>query len=279
MATKQPLYVNGKIFNSMNKAAKFLRISVSALADRLKNKEATVYKDILIEKTKIEPKPKPQSKLLKRKGIPVLVDGVVYDSCKEAERVIGCRTGSLADAIRRRGKTMFFGHQVEPLYPSMVGKRKRHTKYAVGVLCKTTGITYNTITEASKIAEADDWTMSKKMEVSGSFIDKNGNEYVRLKPMKTRNTYKKIHDTAKFDLDKRFVGCATLSDVKFDNVKPVEPVAEKKLKFENYPQVIQGLIRKEIRTMIREDKPWSEIKQFLRDIGCETLTIKVDVDE
>lgn len=277
MGTKQPLYLNGKIFNSMNKAAKFLRISVSTLADKLRNKEATVYKDILIEKTKIEPKPQP--KLLKRKGIPVLVDGVMYNSCKDAEKVIGCGIGSLADAIRNRGKTMFFGHLVEPVYPSMVGKRKRNAKDAVKVLCKTTGITYNTITEAAKVAEADDRTMSKKMETNGSFIDKNGNEYIRLKPMGTKNTYRKTHKTATFDLDKRFVGCEELTKVNFDNIKPVEPVVEKKLKFENYPQVIQGLIRKEIRTMIREDKPWSEIKKFLRDIGCETLTIKVDVDE
>ena len=268
MAIKQPLYLNGKIFNSMNKAAKFLRISVSALADRLKNKEATVYKDILIEKAKIEPKPQP--KLLKRKGIPVIVDGVMYNSCKDAERIIGCGTGSLADAIRRRGKTTFLGHQVEPLYPSMVGKIKRNPKDAVGVLCKTTGITYNTITEASKVAEADDWTMSKKMETEGSFFDKNGNEYIRLKPMKTKNTYKKTHDTARFDLDKRFVGCETLSDVKFDNIKPVEPVVEKK---DAVPQIVKDAINEKIILMLKEKGLYEDIVNLLNYGGFSTIKI------
>jgi hypothetical protein len=264
MAIKQPLYLNGKIFNSMNKAAKFLRISVSALADKLKNKEATVYKDILIEKAKIEPKPQP--KLLKRKGIPVIVDGVMYNSCKDAERIIGCGTGSLADAIRRRGKTTFFGHQVEPLYPSMVGKIKRRTQDAVKVLCKTTGITYNTITEASKVAEADDWTMSKKMETEGSFFDKNGNEYIRLKPMKTKNTYKKTHNTARFYSNR----CEELTKVNSDNVKPVEPVEEKK---DAVPQIVKDAINEKIILMLKEKGLYEDIVNLLNYGGFSTIKI------
>lgn len=268
MAIKQPLYLNGKIFNSMNKAAKFLRISVSALADRLKNKEATVYKDILIEKAKIEPKPQP--KLLKRKGIPVIVDGVMYNSCKEAERIIGCGARSLADAIRRRGKTTFFGHQVEPLFPSMIGKRKINKKDSVKVLCKTTGITYNTITEASKVAEADDWTMSKKMETEGSFFDKNGNEYIRLKPMKTKNNYGNTGKTIKFNSAQRFIGCETLSDIKFDNVKPVEPVKEKK---DTVPQIVKDAINEKIILMLKEKGLYEDIVNLLNYGGFSTIKI------
>jgi len=269
MATKQPLYVNGKIFNSMNKAAKFLRISVSTLADRLRNKEATVYKDMLIEKTKIEPKPKPQPRLLKRKGIPVLVDGVMYNSCKEAETFLGCANGSVSDAIRRRGKTMFLGHLIEPVYPSMVGKRKRKTKDAVKVLCKTTGVTYNTIMEAAKVAEVDDWTMSRKMEVAGSFIDKYGNEYVRLKPMKTKNNYGNTGKTIKFNRSQRFIGCETLKQVSFDNIKPIEPVKEKK----EVPQIVKDAINEKIILMLKEKGLYEDIVNLLNYGGFSTIKI------
>lgn len=270
MGKKQALYVNGKIFNSMNKAAKFLRISVSTLADKLRNKEATVYKDILVEKAKTEPKPQPQSRLLKRKGIPVLVDGVMYNSCKEAESFLGCGFGSVSDAIRKRGKTIFLGHLIEPVYPSMVGKRQRKTNDAVKVLCKTTGITYNTITEAAKVAEADDWTMSKKMESAGSFIDKKGNEYVRLKPMKTKNNYENTGKILKYNSARRFIGCETLEKVSFDNIKPIEPVKEKK---DDIPQIVKDAINEKIILMLKEKGLYEDIINLLNYGGFSTIKI------
>lgn len=269
MAIKQPLYLNGKIFNSINKAAKFLRISVSTLADRLRDKEATVYKDILIEKAKKEPKSKPQTKLLKRKGIPVLVDGVMYNSCKEAETFLGCANGSIADAIRRRGKTVFMGHLIEPVYPSMVGKRKRNTQKAVNVLCKTTGITYNTIMEAAKVAEADDWTMSKRMKAKGSFIDKNGNEYIRLKPMEKKNNDKIDNKPTINHPKQRFF--PTFDElVPIEHKIPVEPVKEKK---DAVPQIVKDAIDEKIILMLKEKGLYEDIVNLLNYGGFSTIKI------
>ena len=53
---------------------------------------------------------------------------------------------------------------------------------------------FKSIRAAAKFAGVNEWTMSKKMEVSGSFIDAEGNEYFRDRPMKTKNNYE---DTGK----------------------------------------------------------------------------------
>jgi hypothetical protein len=49
---------------------------------------------------------------------------------------------------------------------------------------------FKSIKDAAAYAQVDGWTMSKKMETSGSFIDNNGDEYIRETPMKTKNKYK-----------------------------------------------------------------------------------------
>lgn len=60
----------------------------------------------------------------------------------------------------------------------------------VRVINITKDIWFDTIGEAAKYAKIDGWTMSKKMETSGSFVDDNGDEYIRETPMRTKNKYK-----------------------------------------------------------------------------------------
>ena len=60
----------------------------------------------------------------------------------------------------------------------------------IRVINTTKNIWFKSIQDAAAYAQADGWTMSKKMETSGSFIDNNGDEYIRETPMQTKNTYK-----------------------------------------------------------------------------------------
>ena len=46
----QNIRVNNKIFNSISKAAKFIGMQRSNLSVMLKDKKATTYKDLMIEK-------------------------------------------------------------------------------------------------------------------------------------------------------------------------------------------------------------------------------------
>lgn len=55
-----------------------------------------------------------------------------------------------------------------------------------GVTCSD-GTTFKSIRDASKHANAKMWTMSLKMETTGKFVDKNGNEYYRNSPMRKRS--------------------------------------------------------------------------------------------
>ena len=275
--------VNNKFFRSLTEASKFLHLNKQWLSKELKNKQATTYKDLLVEKVEVYQNPKNKIPRKARRGIPVLVDGVAYDSCKAAERVIGCSAGSLSDAIRRRGKTVFMGYNVEPLYPSMVGKRKRSPKDSVKVLCKTTGITYNTIEEAAKVAGADSWTMSKKMTTAGGFIDKNGNEYVRLSPMVSKNTYedtgKKLKSHRGFHTRKSQTVINDLPPMPVDEL-PKE-IIEKDIQISSkkeIPQVVKDAINDKIIALLKEKGVYDDIMALLEYGGFTSVKFKKEND-
>lgn len=273
--------VNNKFFRSLTDASKFLHLNKQWLSKELKDKQATTYKDLLVEKVGVYENPRNKKPRRTRRGIPVLVDGVAYDSCKAAERVLGCGAGSLSDAIRRRGKTVFMGHNVEPLYPSMVGKRKRSPKDSVKVLCKTTGITYNTIEDAARFAGADSWTMSKKMTAAGGFIDKNGNEYVRLSPMISKNSYentgKKLKRTRYFSTRKSQTVVNDLPPMPVDEL-PKE-IIEKDIQISSkkeIPQIVKDAINDKIVDLLKKSNIYDQIVDLLNYGGFSTIKINKD---
>lgn len=269
MATKQPLYVNGKIFNSMNKAAKFLRISVSTLADRLRNKEATVYKDIFIEKAKKQPKYVfPKKERTTNRNIPILVDGVAYKTCAEAERSLGFPTNVLAGALKV-GQKEYKKHKIEYVCPSDKEKIKRISKNNVGVQNITENIYFNSIRKAAEYAGVDDWSMSKKMETVGSFVDNKGNVYKRLKPMESKNKYKMGKKPTINHPTQRFF--PTFDELVPVNHKiPVEPVKEKK---DTVPQIVKDAINEKIILMLKEKGLYEDIVNLLNYGGFSTIKI------
>lgn len=260
----QKIRINNKIFNSLSKAAKFLQKNKGWLSNEMKNKQAITYKDLFIEKIE-SPKTKKIPKHTK-KGIPVLIDGVMYKNCSEAERAIGCSQSSVSDALRRGAKTIY-GHTLEAVYPSMLKNRKPLKKRTnVKVLCKTTGITYDSIREAALVAGVDDWTMSKKMESAGSFIDKNNNEYVRLKPMKTKNIYENTGKTLLYERTPstklpNMQGCTDLNEVNMGNF--CNPLTEVNLKEKECPKIIKEAIANKIKELMKEKGIWEEIVEML----------------
>lgn len=136
------------------------------------------------------------------------------------------------------------------------------------MFCKTLNIWFKTITSAANFAKADNWTMSRKMDVLGSFIDANGNEYIREKPMRTKNNYTEHFNT--------MVAKRTIVRRKKQTVKSMEYMLVKQPAFADYPKPIQNLIKEKLTDMITNNKPWAEIKQFMKDTGCKELTIRAD---
>lgn len=62
------------------------------------------------------------------------------------------------------------------------------------IFCETLNRTFKDIKSAAKFAKVSGYTLSTKTETSGMFVDKAGNVYKRLKPMKQR-TNKVYPDT------------------------------------------------------------------------------------
>ena len=253
----QQIRVNNRFFRSIADAAKFLHIPSTTLSSKMHKKQAITHKSLLIERVKDTPKPKHQKTSGKRATIPVMVDGVPYNSCSEAERALGLPPCVLSRALRYSQK-QYCGHSVEPVFPSQVKKIEKKVK----VFCETTGTMYDSICEAAKVADVDNWTMSKKMEASGAFIDSKGNVYKRVTPMNTKNKYK---DTGKRIKYKR--GYAPRSTKLSEPVIAIPPVAPKS----DVPQIVRDAINDKIITLLKEKGVYDDIIALLKYGGFTSV--------
>ena len=290
----QNVRVNNKIFNSISKAAKFIGIQRSNLSAMLKDKKATIYKDLMIEKLD-SPEKKKTARENYRK-IPVLVDGVAYNSIRDAEKFCGFPVNTLAKPLRQ-GRKIYKGHTIEYVLPSQKDKYKHKNTKAVKVLCVTTGVTYNKLGDAAKVAGEDQWTMSKKMETSGGYIDKNGNEYVRLSPMVSKNTYKNTGKTLKkirkhVEIPSRrgvklkttgtFVPIDTAlnlanADARFPIVDMPKPLTQAPVdKKQEVPQIVKDAINDKIVDLLKKSNIYDQIVDLLNYGGVSTIKINKD---
>lgn len=116
----------------------------------------------------------------------VKVEKTVFNSLKEAAGFLACHPSYISQVLAR-GANQIKGRNIEILEnASSIGNTKKTKKRACPVLCETSGKMYPTIMAAAKAAKAHPWTMSLKMETTGKFIDKDGNTYVRTKPMASK---------------------------------------------------------------------------------------------
>ena len=113
----------------------------------------------------------------------VKVEKTIFNSLKEAAAFLACNPSYISQVLAR-GSNRIKGRNIEVIENACsADNTKKITKRACPVLCETTGKMYPTITAAAKVAEVSSWTMSLKMETTGKFIDKDGNTYVRTRPM------------------------------------------------------------------------------------------------
>ena len=252
----QNIRINDKIFRSMTKAAKFLGIPTVTLSEKMRNKQAITHKDLLIEKIKPEPKVKHRRRA---RTVPVLVDGVAYNSIMDAETTLNFPRGVLSGALSA-GQKFYKEHKIEYVYPSDAGRRNHNVK-KIPVYCKNLDRKFDSILEAAAFAGVDSWTMSKKMEFSGGFIDSAGNEYVRLKPMKTKNVYKTTSKT----LD-RIVPEYTRT-VKPKDEQQLPPVPQKP----QVPDVVVEAIQEKIKRIIEDSPIHDQITELMKYAGLKKI--------
>lgn len=265
----QTVKVNNKIFRSIAKAAKYLGVQRANLSVLLKNNNQIRLKDSIVEKS--EDKPVKKLKQPSKRGIPVIVDGVQYNSCNDAEKALGLPPCVIARTLREN-RTKYNGHSVERAPRGINSTRK------IGVICTTTGETWDSISGASRAIGCDDWTMSKKMESSGYFIDLYGRTYKRLKPMSTTKTYK---DTgAKLSrLVVKGIPRPSARKTPVLETKPfevVKDIIEKPVEKKTVPAVVRDAINEKIVSMLKEKGIYDEIVELLNYGGFSSVKIKND---
>lgn len=129
------------------------------------------------------------SQVRTRRGKVIEIDGKVYNSIKDAANKYGFNATYLCRLIAE-GKTEYKNKTFKVLpakETKKVYKKAKDSCRACPVKCITTNEIFTSISEAAKSAKAKMWTMSLKMEKAGKFIDKEGKEYIRLEPMKSKD--------------------------------------------------------------------------------------------
>jgi hypothetical protein len=132
----------------------------------------------------------------------------------------------------------------------------------INIFCKNLNKWFGSLGEAARFANADAWTMSKKMETAGGFVDKNGNEYIRQEPMKTKNQYKNTGKQVQKVLKRKR---------KVIN----KPIQKEEFVYGDLPKVVRDLIDEKIVEMCNQNKRWFEIKDFMLKMGCKSVTISI----
>lgn len=129
--------------------------------------------------------------------IDISVDNVQFNSVKEVAQLCDIKPATLYYCLCKDNCKTVYGYKIERLGKHKFNLTKNVNKEelsdlkassykAVKVKCLETGKIYPSITSIAKKLGLNMWTMSVKMEETGKFIDKNGNTYVRLKPMVKR---------------------------------------------------------------------------------------------
>lgn len=115
-----------------------------------------------------------------------------FESIHEAAKSFGCSYLAMLKRFKAEGELK---NNILTL-DSFELRRTKKNLYRKGprgchVLCTTTNKEYDSISAIAKAIGVDSWTMGLKMEKAGKFIDKNGNEYIRLTAMNTNRDYPK----------------------------------------------------------------------------------------
>ena len=161
----------------------------------------------------------------------------------------------------------------------------------IKVFCKKTGQEFSSFKEAGQELEVDAWTLSKKIETNGFFVDKYGHRWERETPMETKNKYKKTtpyykkmkkrlfsHRKAneKKQAEERMQGCVDLRDVNFMIPKPIdlssvkEALANRK---KECPELVKQALRLQIKSLLMQSPLWETVKESMEYCGLNEITI------
>lgn len=120
------------------------------------------------------------------KSVKVKIDNTIYDSIQQAAESINCNAAYLSTMLSH-GRTKYKQYNIGKVN---VNCKNSSDKRARGcpVTCITTNEKFDSIQAVANKLNLNAWTIGLKMDKAGKFIDKNGNEYIRELPMKSRKS-------------------------------------------------------------------------------------------
>ena len=194
----------------------------------------------------------------------IFVDGVEQKTIKEAAKAMNTDYYNARYRIQKRA-TVVNGHildykarEIVPKYKKMRGQQNR-----IRVYCETEDIYFNSITDAAKYADADGWTMSRKMADNEYFIDRKGRKYKRLAPLVTKNVYRK---TAPGYLRPHYTRVGnTVTKIETEALEPSDVVVESTpTEKTTVPQVVKDALSEKIKNILQEAGVYDTILELLK---------------
>lgn len=153
----------------------------------------------------------------------------------------------------------------------------------IKVYCEKTGKEFNSLKDAAKELGLDSWTLSRKIESNGFFVDENGNKWKKTEKMKTKNKYKKTTPYYK-EMKHRIFGHRKPNkskvpniDGQFDAGLSLFPIVSLDKKPRKNRELEQSVIRV-VEYMLKNNGAIDKIKELLNlcDLDEIKLTIKKD---
>ncbi len=115
------------------------------------------------------------------------VNNKIFNSIVKAAKFIGCPAYRISNTLYAK-KNEINGFTIEKIEKKATRKRRSFvSKRSVQVKCLDNNTVYNSIAQAAKAINVNQWTFGLKMEKAGKFIDKDGKTYVRLTPMQSKD--------------------------------------------------------------------------------------------
>lgn len=206
-----------------------------------------------------------------KRPVAVIVEGTRFESLSAAARFLNVKSVNVWRAAHTTGKLNNLSIELEDksasqakslskeyikdYYDNKVKKKNKGKGKSCPIYCETLNKTFKNIKEAAKFAKVSDYTLSTKTELSGRFIDKEGNVYTRLKPMEHRNknkTYPNTGEQLQFDRMSGYkINTAQIKEKEVTPVSILEDSAISFIKSGSYQQANKCL--KALEVLTKED--------------------------
>ena len=170
----------------------------------------------------------------RKKSVAVIVEGKEFESMQAAATFIGTKSVNIWRAAHTNheynGLSVYLKNpedsQAKSLSSSYAREyyhKKKQLKDNAVIRCENLNKSFKTIADAAKFANTSSYTISTKTETAGRFVDKAGNVYTRLKPMKQRTS--KVYPNTGEELQIERMSGYTRNDTrKTEQPKPVSNV-------------------------------------------------------